>query len=204
MGKRFTGKITKEWLLQQYVKNGRTISSLAEEIGAHYQTVSKHMRKFGIQKRPLCSKERDSKTPRICRVCGVSKDLTSNYAKITRGNLHRNGWETRCLQCKSEYGKKHYRSDPKIREKIMSDAHNNNLKRFYGIDAEIRQDMLSNQGHGCAVCGKKETTKRLDVDHCHTTGVVRGLLCNRCNTGIGQFKDDPGLLRRAASYLEEN
>jgi len=45
--------------------------------------------------------------------------------------------------------------------------------------------------------------KQLDVDHCHTTGEVRGLLCNRCNTGIGQFKDNPNILRSAARYLDK-
>lgn len=66
----------------------------------------------------------------------------------------------------------------------------------YGItEAEHRRLMSS----GCHICGTKE--RRLHVDHDHTTGAVRGALCLLCNVAIGNFKDDPELLRRALSYL---
>lgn len=68
-----------------------------------------------------------------------------------------------------------------------------------------RQDVLATYGNTCNICGALDGGGRhgnLHVDHCHTTGRVRGVLCNQCNTGIGKFKDDPDLLRKAASYLE--
>jgi len=58
---------------------------------------------------------------------------------------------------------------------------------------------------GCMICGlsEEDNKKRLFIDHNHETGVVRGLLCNDCKTGLGKFKDRLYLIYRAASYLEE-
>ena len=81
------------------------------------------------------------------------------------------------------------------------------LRRQYGIDLEQFARMYEQQGHACAVCfvhlpldGSKELVPH--VDHCHTTGKVRGLLCHSCNIGVGMLKDDPARLRQAANYLE--
>lgn len=77
------------------------------------------------------------------------------------------------------------------------------LKRIYGITIKEYYKMLEDQGGGCAVCGKTpgENGRRLAVDHDHETGEVRGLLCSSCNTGLGNFKDDPQLLESAMYYL---
>lgn len=72
----------------------------------------------------------------------------------------------------------------------------------YNITPAEFQALLIKQHGGCAICGGKGSGRQLDVDHCHTTNKVRGLLCNNCNRGIGHLKDDPALLRLAATYLE--
>lgn len=83
----------------------------------------------------------------------------------------------------------------------------------YGLSVDDYIELYELQSGKCAVCGKEKRsrleigTKRQDVlhvDHCHTTGQVRGLLCKECNHAIGLFKDDPQTLRAAASYLERS
>jgi hypothetical protein len=63
--------------------------------------------------------------------------------------------------------------------------------------------MLDNQNGGCGICGKKPVRYRLAVDHDHKTGVIRGLLCFRCNYGLGWFSDDLGRVHRAIAHLEK-
>lgn len=78
------------------------------------------------------------------------------------------------------------------------------LRREYGLTVEDYDLMLASQGGGCAICGATEGNfrrKRLAVDHDHKTGAVRGLLCYLCNSLIGNAKDDPDVLVRAAEYL---
>lgn len=85
------------------------------------------------------------------------------------------------------------------------DTHyNSKLLKTYGISLEDKNKMLENQDYSCKICGIEESSlnKRMAVDHCHTTGKVRGLLCDRCNRGIGWFDDNPELLRKAAEYLD--
>ncbi len=79
----------------------------------------------------------------------------------------------------------------------------------YGVDAARYQQMLREQGGGCAICRQPEKitdnasgkVKDLAVDHCHATGAVRALLCSACNTAIGLFNDDVALLAKAQAYV---
>lgn len=75
-------------------------------------------------------------------------------------------------------------------------AHKSRAQK-YGLNAE--QLAILDGGVPCEICGDKARA----VDHCHRTGIVRGFLCHPCNMAIGQFKDDPAKLRRAAEYLEK-
>lgn len=64
--------------------------------------------------------------------------------------------------------------------------------------------MLRHQNNVCAICGGRNSDRDLAVDHNHITGEVRGLLCTRCNMGLGYFMDNPRLLASALVYLEDN
>ncbi len=71
--------------------------------------------------------------------------------------------------------------------------------RAYKLSAEQYGAMVEAQGGQCAICGT--TPERLVIDHCHETGVVRGLLCQSCNVGLGFMRDNPVALLAAAEYL---
>jgi hypothetical protein len=73
------------------------------------------------------------------------------------------------------------------------------LKR-YGLTTGEYEALCSQNGGKCWICGAVPR-RRLAVDHDHTTGIVRGVLCVNCNHGLGKFRDNPGLLIKAAGYL---
>lgn len=82
-----------------------------------------------------------------------------------------------------------------------------NLSANYGITQSDYDSMLVAQNGRCAICLTDSPTgkwKVFAVDHCHTTGLVRGLLCNECNRGMGLLKDSAELLRKAADYLDRH
>lgn len=84
-------------------------------------------------------------------------------------------------------------------------------RRKYGITIEDYDQLLNKQGGTCAICGIVPTNKRLDVDHCHKTGMIRGLLCNICNMALGRFevdyrvsKDSKAEFRKYLELAEQN
>jgi hypothetical protein len=80
----------------------------------------------------------------------------------------------------------------------------------FGVDEDMYNEMMEEQGGCCAICGRGDTTKTdrwdgtasLQVDHCHQTGLVRGLLCSNCNQAAGLLQDNPDLARKLAWYLD--
>ncbi|WP_352302763.1 endonuclease VII domain-containing protein [Kineosporia sp. NBRC 101731] len=71
----------------------------------------------------------------------------------------------------------------------------------YGLTPERYEEMLEQQQGRCAICRRDEP---LVIDHDHLTGIVRELLCNKCNCAIGLLRDDPALVRASARYLERH
>lgn len=80
------------------------------------------------------------------------------------------------------------------------------LMAHYNMTVDEYNFMFESQQGKCAICGQhqSELTKALFVDHNHETGKIRGLLCSKCNAGIGFFHDDIALLNIAIEYLEKN
>jgi hypothetical protein len=110
-----------------------------------------------------------------------------------------------CKPCRNRYMREYYRADPRRSRRA---ALSRGKSRGYHISLEQYEEMEKQQNGVCMICGRPEHMKHqgkvrnLSVDHCHTTGKIRGLLCNNCNRGIGHLGDDPALLRAAADYLE--
>lgn len=81
------------------------------------------------------------------------------------------------------------------------------IKRTYGIDADTYYEMLANQNYKCAICGTEGNNSinrtKMFIDHCHTSGEVRGLLCSKCNIALGNFNDDIETLKKAIEYLAQ-
>lgn len=88
-------------------------------------------------------------------------------------------------------------------------AKNYELEKKYGITVEEYERLLKLQNYKCKICNKPETKLvnkkicKLAVDHCHSTGKIRGLLCYACNVGIGFFKHNSDFLKAAAIYCEQ-
>lgn len=83
------------------------------------------------------------------------------------------------------------------------DAYSRRLMRTFEMTLEQYETLLAAQGGGCAICEATPRSKRLAVDHDHQTGLIRGLLCERCNHQVlGAAKEDVNVLKRAIRYLE--
>lgn len=76
------------------------------------------------------------------------------------------------------------------------------LRRQYGLTLADYESMLDAQNGVCAICHRPPTTQVLHIDHNHTTGQLRKLLCMRCNQALGLLDESPDRLRQAAEYLE--
>lgn len=112
-----------------------------------------------------------------------------------------------------EYRRKYYaKNAEKIREQALARYHNDpeqkirtHLKARYGLTIEQRDAIFASQNNCCAICGTNDPgTKAWHIDHCHTTGKVRGILCFKCNTGLGNFADSIPTLNSAAEYLRKH
>jgi hypothetical protein len=114
---------------------------------------------------------------KLCLKCGEVKPWSEWHRNATASD----GWSTRCKACRAAEGRAGH------------------LKRQYGLTEAERDEMIASQMGLCVICLKAPA---VHVDHCHTTGKVRGVLCFNCNSAIGKLGDDPDAVRRAAAYLE--
>lgn len=128
---------------------------------------------------------------RVCTKCSVEKP----FAEFPKCRTYKDGIKPLCTPCNREYQNKWRASRPGI-GKVYQRKHN------YGITEPEYQQLLERQNNSCAVCEDEMTPPQ--VDHCHTSGKVRGLLCKPCNLALGLFKDRANSLLRAAEYLGRN
>lgn len=148
-----------------------------------------------------------------CKVC-ASQSYAKNkelFQERNRQNYLKNkeAYKQRAREWKEANREKARASSAKSRKNAPREqTKNNELKTKYGISWDEYVQMFDTQAGGCAICRKPlqlvSTVRGVTahVDHCHTTGKVRGLLCNSCNRGIGYLQDNASLLRLAAEYLD--
>ena len=97
---------------------------------------------------------------------------------------------------------KEYREENK--EEIAIKKEEQRLKSKYGITSKEKNVLLQKQNNKCKICLVEFSNVTPNIDHCHITNEVRGILCGPCNRGLGIFKDDIELLTKAINYLEEH
>ena len=139
-----------------------------------------------------------------CRECNIEKDISLFYPR-----------HLRCKECISKTNKLFYKNNPEyFREQRLKykklhprrDDVNNTKKIAIKLGISINKiNKLRKKHNGfCDICNKtKANGHRLSIDHDHKTNKIRGFLCNKCNFGLGCFKDNIELLKRAIKYLEE-
>lgn len=112
----------------------------------------------------------------------------------------RKAWYERTVERRREYANQFYRAN---RERWKGLSRKYLMKNTYGITVEVFDKILESQGGKCAICrGINKADKQMHLDHDHSTGKIRGVLCQRCNHGLGHFRDNIQYLENAAKYLK--
>ena len=126
-----------------------------------------------------------------CKNCKETKDETEFYKQGIRNGKQRDGYQPYCKICTRLNTKKN--SSPQKRRYHMM-----NFK--FGITKETYDELVI-KFPVCAICKSEFKKNEPHLDHCHTTGKIRGLLCGGCNIGLGMFKDNSDYLIEASNYL---
>lgn len=195
-----------------YESTGAVVQDIADRYGVHYATIHRWARMYGWFRRGYGSRivgeqldslrhtyetdfTMDLRT--VADHFGISPDTVRVYAR-------RHGWKKRhnsqyertkthklCTVCSEWLPKKDFRNGGTCNLCIRA--------RKYNTTRKYLTNMLEKQGGRCAICRHK--FGKWCVDHDHSTGVIRGLLCDKCNTALGLLQDSPGIVTRAAEYL---
>ena len=136
---------------------------------------------------------------KTCSKCGVDKPLSDFYERKDRPTQKRQYFS----QCKTCYAQRKKLWTEANQERAKATNRKCQLKAKYGITPDEYERIFSTQGGACAICGTTSPVGRgeFHVDHCHSTGKIRGLLCHHCNVGLGNFRDSTQTLTQAISYL---
>jgi hypothetical protein len=140
---------------------------------------------------------------KICTTCGETKAVEEFSRRSDTGS-----YRSSCRACVNASNLLRYHTRPDTKHAHRKAARKFSLKR-YGLTVSDFENMYETQGGRCAICSSEvghinDEGKSAFVDHCHTTLKVRALLCQACNTGLGQFSDNPARLRAAANYVEQH
>lgn len=149
---------------------------------------------------------------KICNVCKKSKPL-SKFNKVAKGKY---GVYAKCKLCCKEKQRIYREANPERTKEIQTqskekrkrekpnDKFYNFIRAEFNMTPEEYETIRINQNFKCALCDRPESEfkKRLHLDHCHNSNKVRGLLCPKCNMGLGLFHDNIEVLQKAINYLK--
>lgn len=179
--------------------------------------------KEAIRLKPRCNACMDLYQPRTprektCIVCRVRKPADEFFQYPYRTTQGKSGirLESRCKVCMrvryreraerwaGKYPEKERECQARYRAKPETRVHRRNhyLTIRYGVTLEQYESDYQKQQGKCQIC--EQHFEKLGVDHCHTTGKYRGLLCDACNQAIGSLRDSPELCEKAANYLRRS
>lgn len=146
---------------------------------------------------------------KTCTKCSQNKSEDEFYYKCkTTGNRH-----AHCKKCHWQYFQKkcHDKLMSDVEYKIKKQEYQKKYQRIrklknYNLTQEDYNKLLIAQQFKCKICGCEENINKepFDIDHCHSTGKVRGLLCRKCNAGLGLLGDTKETLIKAIKYIEEH
>lgn len=168
-------------IASRYDCSRRPIHRILQDHEVPIRTNGEHNRAIVVDGKKLCS---------ICKDWVILEDFYS------KGDHYGTGYIVRSHACKNCMRKK------------WSDEWEHHVVKKYGITIEEYRSMLISRNNLCAICNQPEKRmlgdepQRLAIDHCHTTGKVRGLLCNQCNSMIGMVEDNIVRLQKAIEYLK--
>lgn len=127
-----------------------------------------------------------------CTKCKTDKNLSEYHKDITKPT----GYINECKSCRKDY-----RDNNKQKIRFQR------IQKVYALSELEHTTMLVSQNYRCAICKTDKPTGRnniLHIDHCHTTGKIRGLLCHHCNVALGSMFDNIESLKSAILYLEKH
>lgn len=142
-----------------------------------------------------------------CRTCGVSKDESEFMLRKSKGYREKSCKSCRYNQHRLNANRQANLDRYKQTEKYVRAARGRVVAK-YGMTLEEYESRAAKQNNLCAVCQKPETrtfrgkVRHLSVDHDHATGLVRGIICDNCNTTLGRVNDSVEHLRLLIAYLE--
>lgn len=158
---------------------GSRVEDICEQFGCSVPTVSAALRAHGVPPRRgpgSVRKAQRTQHVKVCSACGEVKPLDLFYKGVSREMDRR-------------------RSNPNYSKMERT----NRMMGKHGISREEADRLLAITD--CQICGAPPAKRAHHIDHDHVTGKVRGVLCFKCNSGLGNFDDRPDLLRAAIAYL---
>lgn len=153
-----------------------------------------------MSKNATCHSNKPVKAVGLCRNCydKLLRDRNPEYKARQQANARK--WAKEHPERTKEIQRKKnekYKNSPEIQERIYL----THVLREYELTEDQYRKLLTTSDNKCMICKNPSATgKRLHIDHCHKTNVVRGLLCNNCNWYMGKIDKDPELLERLINY----